>query len=303
MKFGNYIKACRKRFHLTQDELVEHLYHYDDIFSKLDGVTLSRWERGITCPNLHKQKIFIESLRQISDDLFPCFDLLSTQQITLNTATLGISKIIGKHPRYMLDFPKDLIESHKINIKHMKETDIYQKSLKLTYELHKKITNDYAQLTLHHFQDWASHPRSLFLLAQYEEHFFGMLFSLSLKKTIFTKLLEGSMQENEITQEHFAEENEKSDEYLLGFFSYSEEATSHLMLAYYHYLMKEQKNIEKIGVLVKIAEGHALSKTLGLKPLNITTSLPSPYASSIGDVILNPNALTIFFEKFIPEAN
>ena len=155
MKFCHYMKLCREHFDLTQEELVQHLYIHDNVFSKLDVGTLSRWERGITCPNLERQAKFIESLRTFSDTLFPGFEFFDIEKIKLHTSQSDISKTIGKHKRYILDFPKDLIEIDKIRIHNMKEARDFNSSLKLTYELHKKITNNYSNLTLEQFQLWA----------------------------------------------------------------------------------------------------------------------------------------------------
>lgn len=43
MKFNDYLKACRTRYDLTQERLVQELYAYDDAFAGLDVRTLSRW--------------------------------------------------------------------------------------------------------------------------------------------------------------------------------------------------------------------------------------------------------------------
>ncbi len=301
MKFGTYIKMCRERYELTQEELVNHLYMHDDLFIKLDVVTLSRWEREVTRPNFERQRKLIQAFRKFSDDIFPGHALLDAAHILQQTTQLGITKIVGKHKRYILDFPKDLININNITISDMKTTSYFESSLKLTYQLHKKITNNVSNLTQNHFKIWASHPKSFFLLANYDEHFFGMLFSLSLTQEAFNRLLAREMKESDIQEEHFAKEGEKEYVYPLGFFAYSEESATQLLLAHYHYLVSHQHTIDEVGILVKIEEGHKLAKELGLHPSTDMSTLPVSYRAKIEDTLLNDNALSIVFEKFKPK--
>jgi len=300
MKFGDYIKHCRERYNLTQETLVEHLFLYDEIFEKLDVSTLSRWERGVTCPNVEKQSIFIASLRTFSDSLFPAFDSFEFSVLKPHTTQFNMSKTLAKQKRYVLNFPHDLIEADKIEIIDMKRAQDFNSSLKLTYELHKKITNDFSELTFEHFQKWASHPKSFFLLASYENHFFGMFFSLQLKTDIFNHLLNFEMKETEIELEHFAQDEEESSEYILGLFAYSKESASLLILYYFKHLIDKQKNIQDLGAIVKVDPGHKLASHLGLKPANGKLSTPFAYQETLKDVILNQGVLNVLFEKFTP---
>jgi len=298
MKFGHYVKQCRERYNLTQEELVEHLFLYDPLFSKLDVVTLSRWEREVTCPNVEKQSAFIASLRTFSHSLFPSFDLFEFEKLKPHSSNFNMSKALSKQKRYVLNFPNDLIETDKIEIMNMKDAQDFYSSLKLTYELHKKITNDFSNLTFEQFQLWASHPKSFFLLATYENHFFGMFFSLQLKTKVFNDLLNFEMREEEIIHEHFAQDGEESSEYLLGLFAYSKESASLLILHYFKHLIEEEKHIENLGAIVKVDPGHKLASHLGLNPTDGKLSTPFAYQAKLKDVILNPGVLNVLFEKF-----
>ena len=55
MQFNEYLKTCRMNYNLTQDELVEELFHTYDDFEGLTSNALSRWERGINKLSLDKQ--------------------------------------------------------------------------------------------------------------------------------------------------------------------------------------------------------------------------------------------------------
>ncbi|EHV5551073.1 helix-turn-helix transcriptional regulator [Vibrio vulnificus] len=71
--FGEYLKQTREQLGLTQTELVTKLNLADEEFLSLDGVTLSRWERGKTTPSLSK---CIRILRCLKLDLSDFYNLL-----------------------------------------------------------------------------------------------------------------------------------------------------------------------------------------------------------------------------------
>ncbi|CAK6712246.1 Putative transcriptional regulator [Vibrio harveyi] len=74
--FSKYLTEKRKNKGLTQVEFVKALKSYNfSSFGSLDNVTVSRWERGVTCPSLYKQVLIT---RFYNDDLL---DLLLSQSV------------------------------------------------------------------------------------------------------------------------------------------------------------------------------------------------------------------------------
>tara|TARA_Y100000588_G_scaffold394135_1_gene513028 strand:+ start:2420 stop:3343 length:924 start_codon:yes stop_codon:yes gene_type:complete len=53
--FSEFLKKVRNTRKLTQQEVIDLLIESDDVFSKLDLTTFSRWERGVTSPKLARQ--------------------------------------------------------------------------------------------------------------------------------------------------------------------------------------------------------------------------------------------------------
>lgn len=300
MYFSHYLKACRKQFSLTQEELVSHFYQKDEVFSNLDVVTLSRWERGINRPNVQRQKSVIQALQTYSNNLFPCFDSIDMQQIEAKLSHIGIQNIIGKHKRFIMNFPCEIIEKDEIeiiNIKAMEEVDLY---IDIAYSILSKMTNNYLELDTKVFKQWASHPDSFFLFAIYKDQFFGMLFSLRIKAKIFEKLINFELLEKDIKEEHFASKNEEACDYPLSFFAYTQQSASLLILRYYSYLVKEQKHIQEVGCFPKTLEGEAFVKTLGLQSHKKHTHkkiITHSFKAPIQEVLVNPYILTILFKE------
>ncbi|WP_158134527.1 helix-turn-helix domain-containing protein [Photobacterium damselae] len=65
--FSNILKQHRDETGLTQQELVDNLNAYHSCFTKLDVVTLSRWENGKTLPPLKKQFIVYDYTKNLSN--------------------------------------------------------------------------------------------------------------------------------------------------------------------------------------------------------------------------------------------
>ncbi|MEZ8658784.1 helix-turn-helix domain-containing protein [Vibrio cyclitrophicus] len=68
MEFGKYLKQLRIEQSLTQKELTTRINLIGKEFLGIDSVSISRWERGITKPNVARS---IKVLRCLTNDLLP----------------------------------------------------------------------------------------------------------------------------------------------------------------------------------------------------------------------------------------
>ncbi len=296
MYFGDYIKTCRKRFHLTQQELVELLFDFHPVFHGLDTVTLSRWERNITSPNIERQRYFIEAMQPFDDTIFPAFDAIDMDAIENVMFTKGIQKVIGRHKTFILDFPTEIIETDAISMTDLRELDDPLPTLHIAHTFLKKVTDDYAQIPFERYSSWAIHPSSRFLLATYHKQFFGVLFSLRLKQEPFDALMTFQKEEKSITVEDLAPENEDGCEYPLTMLGYTEEVATLLSLRYYRHLISCQGKTGCAGTFPKRKEGEKLARTLGLERYQSNGTYHT-YRANMVDVLLNRYILTILFRE------
>ncbi len=299
MNFGDYLKSCRKQFLLTQEELAERLFNYDETFYSLDVVTLSRWERGINRPNVQRQKLIIQSFQSNDKTIFPCFDLINILQIEEKITTIGIQSIIGKHKRFIINFPTEMVEEDAIRIVNIKEIQASKSHMEMAYSIYTKMSNNNLEISLDKFREWALHPSSLFLFILYKDQFFGMLFSIHIKTDIFKKLMHFKLLEKNLSETDFSLLNEKGCNYPLGFFAYTEQSASLLILRYYAYLVAHQKTIEEVGCFPQTTDGEKFVVTLGLESYEshvINDRQNHSFRASITDVLLNKYMLTILFK-------
>ena len=300
MKFCEYIKTCREHFSLTQEELVNLLFQSNDIFSGLDAVTLSRWERCLTYPNIERQQYFIKAMQSYSHSIFPCSDSLSLEEVEKEVYEKGIQKVIGKHKRFILTFPNELLDEDAMQFNTLDTFKNPHDYLNLTYTFIKKITNEMINIDFERFEQWAKHPSSFFLIASYQRQFFGVMFSIRIKESIFNDLMHFKMSENDIKLEHLASCEEKGCEYPFTLFTYTEQTATILILRYYAHLLKHKNHIGTLGSLPKSPEGEKLISTLGLKHFRNDPKEVSPikaYQATMEEVLLNPYALNMLFKK------
>ena len=72
MYFSEYLKSCRERSNLTQEQLVSNFYTHDiEMFESLDSSTLSKWERSIVKPNISRQVSILKYFQKITDTAYP----------------------------------------------------------------------------------------------------------------------------------------------------------------------------------------------------------------------------------------
>ena len=307
MKFSEYIKLCRTKSFLTQEQLVQQLYQFNEDFIGVDTRTLIRWESGQTQPSINRKITIIKLFQVLTKEALPHFNNFTTDEIQAQICTAGIDNIIGKNKELVLNFPSSFIQVDNMKVTHLKYTDTIDNIIKIATGLDKEFTQNYSQLTNDNFKEWALHPSSLFLICEISEQFFGLLFTLRLKPDIFERIIKFDMQEKDLNISHFATFEEVGCNYLFNFFAQSNKAASLLYLRYYAHLIANQKIISKIGATAMMNEAKSLLERINLnhsKDITIDGYKISSYEASINDVLLNASVIKMIFNnQKCPESN
>ena len=300
MNFNNYLKSCRENHNLTQEELVQGLYNLDEQFYSVDTGTISRWERAVTKPSTERQISIVKYFQTKSNDILPCFNEFSSEEIQSQICKTGIENIIGKNKKLVLNFPSSYIMADNLKITHLRHLEQIDNTIKIAVSLDQEFTNNYSQLLDENFKLWAMHPSSLFLICEFNEQFFGLLFTLRLKPEIFEKIINFEMEEKDLNTKHFATLEEDGCNYLLNFFAQSQKAAALLYLRYYAYLIANQNVILKVGALSMMEEGKKLIERINLshyKDATIDGHKLSSYQASLNKVLVNKDVLKMIFQK------
>ena len=176
MTFNTYLKTCRESFGLTQEQLAQELYNFDEHFTGINAVTISRWERGITQPAMEKLKLILKLFQKFSDTIFPCLFKLDKQNLENKIFILGVKNLTKKVSHHIVNFPEDMVDIKKIRFVELKEVTDKKQYINIAHDLDKKLTANYSELECDNFHALATYPSSLFLVAQYQEQFFGLFF-------------------------------------------------------------------------------------------------------------------------------
>lgn len=298
MQFNEYLKICRERYDLTQEQLVQELYNIDDEFSGLNTGTLSRWERGSTRPSLSKQVTIIKLFQKYSTHFFPCY--YDQDNVEDELCRVSIRNLIGHTKVHILNFPAKAFTVDDIKVSHIRSHDDMGIMLDMPHSIMKGITSNYYQITMDHLESWALHPSTLFVVAEHEGQFFGMFFTLRLKPDAFKKIISFEMELREITENDFASHEEKACSLPIGFFAYNEKTASLLFLRYYAHLIANQDTIMEVGTTPILKDGRKLVEAMHLEhisDLDVEGRTLSAYSAPLEDVLINQDVVKMIFQK------
>ena len=266
MHFNEYLKSCREKNNLTQEQLVHDLYsHNIDLFAALDTGTLGKWERSITKPKAAKQVSIIKYFQGITGIVLPCWDTYSTDEAASLICKSGMRNLIGKSKKHIYNFPSEMMSADDIHVYPLRTFDRMDALLEMHMSLHQDINHTSLHISKEQFREWALHPDSLCLACEYKGTFIGFSFTTKVKPEIFDKVLNFEMQRSEITTKDFASFDEVGSSLMLGFFAFNEKAATLIFIRYYAYLISNQKYIADVGAVSNSEDAIKLISNMNLQ--------------------------------------
>ena len=266
LRFDHYLKQCRKSSKLTQEQLVHQLYnHNTDFFGSLDNSMLSKWERGVIEPKISKQVSIVKYFQKRTGRALPCFDDYTIDKAEALLCEAGMQNLLGKSKKLVLDFPTSIIGVDDLIVYHARNSENFDKYIAINVDLDKDFNHDLSQLDFERFKAWASNPVNSFYICEYKEQFFGLLFALRVKPEVFEKLMKFELDEKELSNNDFAQFNEKGSNYILSFFAMNETAATLLFIRFYAHLIANQSSIEEVGVASMMKDAQKLIGNMNLE--------------------------------------
>ena len=266
MQFNEYLKKCREKNSLTQEELVHALYAHDiEHFKALDTSTLGKWERKVTQPKTSKQVSILKYFQEKTGLVLPCWDQYTPDEASELICKSGVHNLIGKSKKHIYNFPTQgmsIDEMHIHPLRTFKRMDVL---IDMHMDIHKDINHPFIQITKEQFKEWALHPDALFIACEYKDSFVGLSFTIKLKPEIFDKILKFEMRRDEISTNDFAAHDEIGSSLMIGFFAVNEKAATLLFIRYYAYLIANQRTIDEIGAISNSDEAIKLISNMNLQ--------------------------------------
>ncbi len=300
MQFNQYLKSCRIKYELTQEELVQELYNFNEDFVGVDTRTVSRWECAQTRPSIDRQMTIVKYFHSISGHVLSCFHSIDKEDIESQICKLGIKNLIGNSKEHILNFPTRSFKVEDVSIKHIRDTEDINAVLEMPFTVIENLTDNVFNLSLTRIKEWALHPSNLFLLSEYKNQFAGILFALRLKPSVFREIINFEKEIRDIRVENFATLDEVGCNLPITFFAQNDKNASLLFLRYYAHLIAHQDVIQEIGTITFLDGAKKIVEKMHMKQnkiQNIKDGELTSYSAPLGDILINSSVMKMVFQK------
>jgi transcriptional regulator with XRE-family HTH domain len=302
MKFGHYLKECRKRYGLTQDQLIEALYKRDPrLFGGLDASGLSKWEREISHTSFQKMAAILRLFQELSGDPLPCLDENDTETSEKGLCEQALLRVLGTPPRHLvLDLGTDRLPSRHFSILPLRHFERMDELLEVHQSLHENLVPSYSRLELSQLREWALHPESLFYVVLYKRTFLGLLFAVRLQPERFEEIMAFRKMRRELTTEDFAREGERASILILSLFSLDSRVASLLLMRLYAHLAAHRRRIESVGLTSALQEVERMVERMDLRVHHshkIEEETHVAYRNDLFSLLSNETAMRLLFPK------
>lgn len=302
MQFSRYLKLCRKRYDLTQEQLVYALYNDNKrYFKNLEAGTLGKWERGVTQPKVSKQVSIIKYFQKITGVTLPCWDHYTTEEVENLICKAGIYNLVQNGEQLILTFPSKMMSNENLHVYPVKNHERMGVLLELNMDIHIATTHEYAQISIKQFTDWALHPSNLFLACEYKGGFLGLFFTIRLKPEVFDKLINFKIHKCDITVDDFASFDEIGCNYMLSFYAANTKVATMLFGRYYAHLIAHQESIFEIGVSTTLDEVKKVVDNMNLHHCASKTTDDHieihSYRQTLSNILTSKNTIKMILSK------
>ena len=144
----------------------------------------------------------------------------------------------------------------------------------------------------------ALHPTNLFLVAQSNNTFVGMLLNLRLKPSVFKAVLSFEKSLETLNSDDFATFEEEGSVYPISVFAYNSDIASLLYIRFYAHIIAHQDTIVEVGTIAFVEDAKKLLEKIHLHLLSskkIAGETLSVYSAPLEDVIINKEIFKMIF--------
>ena len=301
LDFSAYLKLCRQNLHFTQKELVSELFKFDIAFKGLDVNALGRWERAFTKPPLFKQVKILEYFFEKFNYYFPFLEMDNVATIEKQFSTKEIKKLLGKHKQLVMSFPTKRAENKNFAVTLVHESSNIDIAFSTTINICEDMYGPDICNTKEMLKKFSLSPRSLFLICEYKEQYFGHCFFICLKTEVYHKIMTFQMNYLDISIMDLALDEEDGSYLSVSLFAMNEKALALMFIRFYAYLILNQKIISHIGALVSEEDAIEIATNFGLEKGAEEDDLIA-YSGTIKDVLLTEQIIKILFSpNSVPE--
>jgi len=302
MEFGHYLRRCRKKYGLTQDQLIEALYTQDpELFGGLDASGLSKWERGVSHTSFRRMGAVLHHFQTLSGDPLPCIEESTPEPLEKDLCGDAMHRLLGTPPKHLIvDLGMDRLEIEHFSITPLRHFERMEELLEIHQNLHENLVPSYSRLELRQLREWAYHPESLFHIVLYKRTFLGLLFSIRLRPGPFEEIMEFRRMRRELTTEDFAREGEPASILILSLFTLDSRVASLLLMRLHAHMAAHRRRIESVGLTTALREVERLVERMELRvhrSRTIEGRRHIAYRNDLFNLLSNETAMRLLFPK------
>jgi len=274
MTFGEYLKAFRKAYGLTQESLVEALYLFDDtFFSGLDTTTLSKWERNVTRPKTAKQAMVIKFAQEHTGLALPLFETMDAAALDEAICRSGLANLLkGKNKELVMRLPIERAKSEILEITPLHRCERQEALCELLADMRNAAHPPQTHIDAEQLRAWSDHPAHRFRVCRYKGLVTGVLFSLRLRVESYRATLLFERPLNRLDEDDFAANDEVFCQLHLAFFALDETSALRLILRAYREAIADQKRMRRSGIVAARNEAHKIVERLEMFPVETLQS-------------------------------
>ena len=227
---AEYLATQRELKALSQEMLAEQLIEHSTCFEGIDGLAVSRWERGVVSPSIERQIALMEFFGDEPHLLLGSADYELKQLPSLSTfhklmrQNLLYNHVMGGHPYA----ENDDMEFDKCFFDH----PLSYRWLSLACRYNQNLTRGREAWSEQQLWELASRPSSHSVFYHADDQLLGHAILLRVSDEILNDLLTGRMSDNELHPDHLLDDDGPGSLYCysiyLGTRSICEDGLTHM---------------------------------------------------------------------------
>ena len=302
MQYKEYLRGCRERFGMTQEELVTELYLFDSQkFGGLDITTLSKWERGRSQPPPARISDILRYFQKRSGEKLPCWGEEEPYSIDSLLCREAMRSLIGKTRILYNHLPVDTLPKEHLTLIPLRQFERREQLLEVHQLLYDDIYDGFASVELERFKEWSLDPRHFFQVLLYKETFLGLLFALRLKETAFDELLDFRRGRASIAFDDIADFDEEGSLFILSSYAFHPKVLSILFMKLTAHLITHQESYHRLGLTTGLPEVERMVERIDMRHRNafhgdVGEEIHS-YSISLEELFRNEEILRTLFPR------
>lgn len=298
--FATLLRLCRNAEQLTQREFTEYLSLSVPAFEKLNTVTLSRWENGISSANQKRKKALLHYIFEHGCLNHPeCLAYIKERIVSVREP---LQKILDRNYLDIISaFPPFKVKASEYHFEKIAHYSDQQLNYLLEIE-RSSHPDDYYMLDIARLREWCNHESTFALGCElYSEHL-GHIILLKVSMETAEQIIYNRRSVFTLTPEDLLSTQEQGVYLMHTFFAVNAEIMAYLSLKTFTFLLDRWQYISHIALFLTRRHGVQLMKLYGNRILSKGRDPHSGYrwygaCTPLQEILFSDLVTKLFFDE------